>query len=160
MGRGAFEIEYVPSFIPAVVPQMIQVGMGVLEPVVRKNLDRAIGNPAYLNQPSRSTGSLRNSIRVSNTFIRNNGTKFFANVFFEGHDKRGMRQGEKAAYLNYGTGLTETRRRTTRSGQLVSTGDTHRTRFASTATRSSAVRAKVEAAMQEVLQRELSNLEE
>jgi hypothetical protein len=49
-------------------------------------------------------------VRVSKTFFKDSGTRFVANVYFDGHDKRGMRQGEKAAYLQYGTnrGMTAT----------------------------------------------------
>lgn len=156
-GRTAFEVSYLPDFTPIVTPLMIQAGIGILERKITAQLEKAIGNPSYLVQDSRSTGSLIDSIRVSNTFFRDNATRFFANVFFDGYDKRGMRQGEKAAYINFGTGANSKRGGPYRprrfKGHDVSTGSTHRTQFASKASR--AARPQIMAAMQAVLEREL-----
>jgi len=156
-GRTAFEVEYLPDFTPIVTPLMIQAGIGVLERKITEQLEKTIGNPSFLTQESQSTGSLINSIRVSNTFFRDNATRFFANVFFDGYDKRGMRQGEKAAYLQFGTGANAKRGNPYRprryKGHDVSAGSTHRTQFSTKASR--AARAPVMAAMKAVLEREL-----
>ena len=165
MGRIAFEIDYMTDFTPVVTPLMIQAGIGVLERKITQQLEIAIGNPSYLVQESRSTGSLIDSIRVSNTFFRDNATRFFANVFFDGEHKRKsqtIRQGEKAAYLQFGTGANSKRgggssrhQKTIKNenGFLSSTGSTTRTQFSTRATR--AARAPVMAAMQQIFEREL-----
>jgi hypothetical protein len=154
-GLKPFEIEFIPDIISLAAPKMVRAGSEILEPIVRRKLEQTIGNPGYLvsGAKSKSTGSLVNSIRVSNTFIRDNGTRFFANVFFDGYDKRGMRQGEKAAYLHYGTGKGGTRVRTTGNGNRASTGNTVATKFATRAANSA--KANVHAAMQAILEREL-----
>jgi len=141
-------VEYIKDFTSEAVPKMIGAGMGVLLPAVEKALDRAVGNPAYLLHNSESTGSLFNSISVSNSFIRDNGTRFFANVYFKGEDdrKNPIRQGEKAAYLNYGTGS-----RKTTNGEYR--GSTHKTDFAPKAAASS--KKEVYTVMEAVLEREL-----
>ena len=148
----AFEIEFIPDFTATVAPKMIQAGAAVLEPVVKRTLQQTVGNQRYLVGKSKSTGSLVESIRVSNTFIRDAGTRFFANVYFIGIDATGKRQGEKAAYLNYGTGKGGIRVRSV-NGKRVSTGNTAQTKFATRA--SSSAQRNVRAAMLAVLEKEL-----
>jgi hypothetical protein len=135
-----FEIDYLLDFTPIVAPKMITAGMEVLEPIVKRHLGHVIGNEKILAQKSRSTGSLFRSMKVSNAFIRDNGTRFQANIYFEGHDRRGIRQGEKAKYMEYGTSRNKR-------------GETMATRFASSAIQ--AARARVTAAMVQVLEDEL-----
>ena len=158
MGKNTlkFEIAFVPDFTPEVTPKMIAAGMDVLRPKVEQNLKRVVANPAYLFQDSRSTGSLFKSISTSNTFFRDGRTRFFANIYFEGTDEKRLdpkenlierkspiRQGEKAAYLNYGA--TRTKR-----------GTTHRTLFKNKA--DTAAKRGVETAMQKVLNEALNNI--
>jgi hypothetical protein len=144
-GRGAFAIEFIPEFTAIAAPKMARAGAEVLAPMVRKKIHATTGQDA--------TGSLFRSVSVSHSFIRDNGTRFFANVYFEGYDARGMRQGEKAAYMQHGTGKSSPRRRMAQNGKMVSTGSTPRTNFAGRAENSA--RAQVIAAMQAVLEREL-----
>jgi hypothetical protein len=160
-GLKPFEIHFVPDVISIVAPIMVNEGGKILKPVVRQKLVQEIGNPRNLvaGAKSKSTGSLQNSIRVSNPFIQDNGTRFFANVYFDGYDeKRNIRQGEKAAYFHYGTGKSGIRVRTADNGKRVSTGSTTKTNFARKAERAS--QASVEAAMRAVLDKVLMELDE
>jgi hypothetical protein len=128
-GGQVFVIETLKDFTVECSRKMINAGMEILEPAVRSSLENAIGK--NLKHESRSTGSLLQSITVSNMFIRREDTFFKANIFFKA-------QGNKANWKEYGT----------ERGQKPSF-------FVKRAVNVS--RKRVETAMQQVLERELKD---
>ena len=91
--RRELRIEYISDFLPKVIPEMVYAGIKEMESAVKDELEKAIKN---------GTGGLVKSINASHAFIRDGGTRFKANVYFNGEDGNGVRQGLKAGVHNYG----------------------------------------------------------
>ena len=110
----SFVIKYVPDFLPVVAPKMVEAGADIMEKALESSLKESITasynaassewrskkKPFPRRKPHNS--SLVASIKHSHSFIRNQGTFFKSNVYFVGVRPEGKRQGEIAAYKNYG----------------------------------------------------------
>lgn len=82
------------SDIGKVAPKMIDSATPILEKNIKKNIQQA-ANRGY------ATGELAESVKA--TEAKQNNYGYFAAVGVTGTDSRGVRNGEKMAYLEYGT---------------------------------------------------------
>ena len=75
------EIDYLGDFTKEICPKMINAGMAVLAPEIKKNFESSLirggGGLKY------STGFTASRFRVSNVFHKDGGARFKANAFFD-----------------------------------------------------------------------------
>lgn len=78
-----------------VAPKMIDEAT----PIVEKNMKKYIHEAANRGY---ATGTLENAVNATKAKVNNYG--YFAAVLVRGKDEKGVRNAEKLAYLEYGTG--------------------------------------------------------
>lgn len=78
-----------------IAPKMIDEAT----PIVKKNMKKYIHEAANRGY---ATGTLENAVNATKAKVNNYG--YFAAVLVRGKDEKGVRNAEKLAYLEYGTG--------------------------------------------------------
>ncbi len=98
-------VEYLGDITTKIVPKMVEAGIAVQEPEIRKALADVI-QETHGEDKNRS-GGLLSALTSSHTFFKRKNTYFKANTYFKRTvtvNDTVVHQGNKAGWLEYGTG--------------------------------------------------------